>query len=304
MTTSSLDTTALQGLASITENYWRLSETVIPSMLIGPVRDHFEMLIQFLRGAPPQALYQPLIALAGETVQIAARLLFDMKDHQESAHYYDISIDLAQRAGNQALQVIGVVRKARDLLQYGYPKDAYALLQQAPPLSSQPGASVASAYRAAVEAKALSQLGETTACKQQLDQSAQWVEKIQPGDDPYWTSFDASLLGDFQGDCYIQLECYSDAQAVFQKAFQLSTASSPRHQSSVLVGLANTLMLHGQIEQSCLLASQALHITTQTQSWMILHYILGFRQKVEAWKNEPCVKSLDAQIAHVNASLF
>jgi transcriptional regulator with XRE-family HTH domain len=304
MPSSAIDKTAIEALESVTKKFWLLSETMAPSALIHSVVGHFEMLVQLLRSMPPSGLYQSIASLAAEVAQIAARLFFDIKGYKEALTCYDLSVEFAHRANNQVLEVIGITRKARDMLQNGYTQDAYALLQQAPHLSSQVGSSVASAYLTAVAAKALSRLDETETCKQKLDESRQFVAKIQPGEDLYWTAFDASLLCDFQGDCYLQLHCFSEAQAVFQEAFTLSDSSSLRHQASITVGLADALMQQGELEQSCSLVSKALEFTAQCQSWMILHYILTFRKGVETWKNMPCVQSLDEQIAHVSTRMY
>ena len=160
-----------------------------PSALIHPVVGHFEMMIQLLQSVPPSGLYQSLSSLAAEVAQIAARLFFDVKGYKEASSYYDLSIELARRANNPVLEVIGVTRKARDMLQNGYTQDAYAFLQQAPHLTSQVGSSIASAYLTAVTAKALSRLNEADTCKQKLDESTQFVAKIQPGEDLYCTDF-------------------------------------------------------------------------------------------------------------------
>ncbi len=302
-TTSSLDGSTIEAYTKLTQNFWRLSETAAPSLLISPVVGHFEMITQFLRDVPPLAFYQPLSSLAAEVAQIAARLFFDMKGYKDSTTFYDLSIELAQRAGNPVLQTVGIVRKARDLLQIGNPQEGYAQLQSAPQLSTQPGAAIAKAYLAAVEAKASSQLGESRLCLQKLHEAAQLVEKGHPDEDFYWTSFDASLLGDFQGDCYLQLHRLPDAQKAFQEALQPDNSSSLRHQASVTVGLANVFMQEGELEKSCHFVNQALDATLQTQSWMILQYILAFRHRLDTWQGEPCVKYLDEHINHVSRKL-
>ncbi|HVU69732.1 MAG TPA: hypothetical protein VHD63_21540, partial [Ktedonobacteraceae bacterium] len=146
-------------------------------------------------------------------------------------------------------------------------------------------------------------VGQTNDSLQQLDLSGEHVEEIRPGEDFYWTEFQASLLDDFRGDCYLQLHRFSDAQNVFQEALTLGKSSSLRHQSSVTIGLAEAMMQQGELEQSCALAGQALALTHQTQSWMILQYVHSFRDQLDQWKNEPCVKDLDEQIAYLRAEI-
>jgi hypothetical protein len=99
-----------------------------------------------------------------------------------------------------------------------------------------------------------------------------------------------------KGICFVRLNQPEAAVSSLNEALSTAGYSSLRRRSRILTDIATAYVLQGEIEEGCNFAHQALDLTQQTKSAMVLQRIHKFRTYVEPWKEVQAVKDLDQKL--------
>lgn len=298
--TSYLDTAALDDLSAITAGYWSISKNASLDMLSG-IAGHFSTLVQFLKDAHPDRVYQRLCSLASESAQILGKTFHEIKEYDLAWTYYKFALKVALDTGNTDLWAAGIGRVALLLIYWGEPHNALPLLQEAQrtPLHNQR----ISLWLAAIEAEIHAMMGNKDACLRLLDQAKAITLPASLADDRYSTGFDPSRAAGYEGACLVRLRQPKLALPALERAFALCEPTFPRSQSMLIADIGTVYAQFGEPKEACKFLHQALDMTMQTKSLVVVQRVCKARSELIPWKDSEEVKSLNDQITDTLTAL-
>ncbi len=297
---SSIDTSTLDHLEVITQGSWRLIPEVagiVSRNLLNYVLEQLQDVTQLLEVPQPTAIYKRLCSIAGELALIAGVMSGALQDNKAARAYYTVSIKASREAGNNALCAVGLTRLSLISIHNDQVYTALPLMQEAQRLTAQSGTTTTRSWVAAVTAEVYANTNNQIACLRALEQANAIGDNGLPGDDPYYTAFNPSLLAGYKGVCYMRLGQPETAQTALQGVLtQQLTPSSIYQHCYARADLATSYTQQREISEACNHAGQVLTLAAQTKSTAILHRIYTLRRELEPWKKEAPVKALDKQI--------
>lgn len=294
---SNLDETAVNGLASITKDYWQLRTKIGYRDLLNGFMGHLETVTQLLRYSHHSSIHQRLCSLASEISQRIGSIYFDMNDHLHAHIYYTVSIEAAQEANNHLLWAIGLGKMSSLPTYQGKAQEALSYLQQAQRVASNRDMPTIHTWLAAVEAEAHAHLGNSSACLQVLDRAEGLVDFIAPEEETYGIHFDRSRLAGYKGVCFLRLQEPNLALVALKEATAFNASLSLRQESIIVADSALAYAHLREVEEACKLASQALAMGFQTKSEIVTQRIRTLRDEVKQWEALQPVKDLNTQMA-------
>ncbi len=298
--TSYLDNEALDDLGTITATYWSLSKNVSVDVLSG-ISGHFSNIVQFLNDPHPDMIYQRLCALASENALILGKTFHDIKEYDLAWSYYKFALKVALDTGNTDLWAAGIGRVALLLIYWGEPHTALPLLQEAQrtPLHHQR----IHPWLSAIEAEIHADMGDTDTCLRLLEKTNESTLPASLADDVYATGFNPSRAAGYNGACFVRLHQPERALPSLEQALALCDPTSLRRQSTLIADIGTVYAQLGDPKQACRLLGQALEMTMQTKSLVVVQRVCKARRKLNSWEKSEDVKSLDDQIGMTFASL-
>ncbi len=293
---SRIDANTLAHLQTITKSYWQLRSSLTSRELFQGVLGHLETVTQLLQSPQPPTIHVQLCAIASEVAQITGQMSFDVNDYATAHGYYKAALEAANEGENKALYAVALGRMSFLHIYTGQSQKALVLLQRAHSIATNQTTATTRSWLAVVEAEAQANLNDATACYKALERAEPHIEQGIPDKDPYWTGYDSSRLSGYKGVCYLKLQKPENALIALQEALALAAPSAMRRHSTILTDLATAYVQQGEVEEGCKRADQALAITTQTKSAMVLHRIQKFRQLLEPWQSLSAVRDLDERL--------
>ncbi len=293
---SGIDAITLNYLEVITKSYWQLRTGISSRELLNGVVGHLQTLTQLLQHPLSEGNREHLCSLAGEVTQIAGQISFDMNDYSSALSYYKVSLEAAQEANNHALHAVALGRMSFLPVYSGHAREALALLQKAHRLAKANATPPSRSWLAVVEAEALANMQDEFGCLKALEYAEHAADQAASEEDPYWTGFDHSRFAGYTGVCYLRLQKPDSALTALRAALTHLKPEANRRRSTILTDLATAYVQQGEVEQGCELASQALSITKQTRSAMVLQRLQDFRYQLKPWENLQVVRDLDEQL--------
>jgi transcriptional regulator with XRE-family HTH domain len=295
-----VDETLITELKNITESYWSMRANISSHSLLKNVTSHLDSIIELLQYSYTEEIRKPLCSLAGTAAQLLGQMAFDMKDHTSAREYYKVSIEAAQEANDAALYASALGRMSFLFLENNQPEETLTLLEKSHKLAKLSATNVTSAWLFAIEAEAYASMNsssnQTTACLKALDQAEQAINQTATTTDPYKTGFNRSRLAGYKGVCFVRLNQPEAAISSLNEALSTAGYSSLRRRSRILTDIATAYVLQAEVEEGCKFAHQALDLTQQTKSAMVLQRIHKFRTHVEPWREVQAVKDLDQKL--------
>ena len=228
-----------------------------------------------------------------------------MHNYPAAEAYYQISIEAARSAGNHALWAVALGHMGFLQTYSGQPHLAIPFLQEAHRLAAQSTTATTRSWLAAVEAEAQANISKlngnftTTLCFKTLEKAELASNPEKPGEDLYWTGFNHTRLEGYKGVCYVLLHQTDAALAVLNKALGTIDPSSTYPRSVILTDLGTVYSQREEIKEACKYGSQALAITAESKSPIVLQRLFNFRQQLNAWANVSEVTQFDEQMRFV-----
>lgn len=294
---SYLDETALLHLAQIPKQYWQMRTTVGYRILLSGFLGHLETVTKLLQISQPPTIHQRLCIIASEIAQYVGAIFFDMKDYPSARAYYHVSIEAAQEANDYSLWAVGLGRMSSLPIYSDLPQKALPHLRQAQDLASRNSAVTTRAWLASVEAEAQANLHDELACLRALKQAEHFLGLSAAGDTPHEVRFDYARLLGYKGICHIRLEQPDEALESLSEGAKLIDSASVRQRSIILVDSAAAYVQKTEVEIACEHAIQALTLTDQTKSELVMLRLHDFRRIVKKWETASYVKDFDEQMA-------
>jgi hypothetical protein len=106
----------------------------------------------------------------------------------------------------------------------------------------------------------------------------------------------ATMLVGYKGVCYLRLQQPEAALLALNEGVKLIDSTSTRQKSIMIADSASAYGQQGEIEKACECAIQALTMTDQTKSQLVLQRLRDFRRDIKAWENTKYVRDFDEQM--------
>jgi transcriptional regulator with XRE-family HTH domain len=293
---STIDEEGFKGLDQITKTYWRLRTTLGYRSLLQGFLGHLETVTRLLHGSQSPIAHKRLCVVASEIAQFIGAIYFDMNDYITARAYYNVSIETAQEGGNHTLWATALGRMASLPTYSNYPREALPLLYEAQQVATDHSSASVLAWLASVEAEAYAHLHNEEACLRSLAHSEHFLKHLVKEEDPYSIKFDYSRFVGYKGVCYLRLKQPELAITALTEGMNLTNSLSPRQLSIIIADVAEAYRQQGQIEEACKLAIQALKMTDQTKSCLVLQRLRKIRLNLEPCKTLQSVEEFDAHM--------
>jgi transcriptional regulator with XRE-family HTH domain/tetratricopeptide (TPR) repeat protein len=297
---SYVDEEAINDLATITRSYWTLSKNASIDLLSG-VAGHFTTIAQLLKEPHPTPIYEKLCALASENALLLGKTFHDIREYDLAWEYYKFSLKIAQDTLNTDLWANGVGRIALLLIYWGQPQHALPLLHEAQ--KKEIHNQRLKPWLSAIEAEIHAMRGNIDDCKRSLERAKSVQLPTSLLDDTYATGFNPSRAEGYEGACFVRLHQPDLALPALEKAFSLCDPTSLRRRSTLLADRGTVYAQLGDVQTACSLILQALDMTAQTKSLVVLQRIYKGREVLDPWKGHPEVKILDERIFEMLTTL-
>jgi hypothetical protein len=224
------------------------------------VRFLADQVTPLLNGRHTEPVRQALFSAAAEATLLAAWMSYDSCQHGLAQRYFIQALQLAETGGDRMLAGSIMSAMSHQATFTGHYREAADLARAAVAGISVIGTDTLRAQFLAMEARALSRLGDTRACDLAMADAVTHFERRTVDDDPAWISyFDDSELAAELGHCHRDLN--RSAHAVDLAAHSLSPDGRfVRSDFFATMVLADAHAAAGDADQACAVAGQALSL--------------------------------------------
>jgi tetratricopeptide (TPR) repeat protein len=259
-------------------------------------------LIQYLRtevatllaGRYNEQTGRELFSAAAEATLLAAWATYDAGDsHGLAQRYFVQALRLAQAADNVLLAGSILDAMSHQATFLGRYREAANLARAARTGTAGVATATLTAHFHAMEARALAAAGDASGADRALGDAVRMFERRRPGDDPEWIAYvDESELSAEFSHCYRDTGRAADSITYAQRCLDAGPSSSARSDFFVTMVLAEGYLAHGELEQACATARQALDIGQRLKSARCAEYLRHFRHGVQPFAETAVVREL------------
>ncbi|MFE3073589.1 sporulation protein [Streptomyces sp. NPDC059247] len=230
-------------------------------------------------------------ALYGAATEIAQLLAWTAYDsgHHNLAHRYLVStLRLTQVTGDRMAGARILSNLSHQATFLGHHAQGLRFARAAVEGARHHATPRAMSLYTAMEARALARAGDPVGTARAMNEAERHFEKAETGDDPGWlTYFDAAELQGELAHCFRDLQQHRQA---VHHAHSAVTQTNPQYARTLgfcRMVLAQSLLLHGELEAAVDTASLALDEGDSLQSARFLGYVADFQQAVRSHDGHP-----------------
>lgn len=306
--------------------YRRLWCSTPTPALIGPALAHLSFVSQLLESSQGDAGRTKLATAASEAAEFVGWLSYDMGNLAAGYEHYQSAVAHAARSGNDHLRAYHIAGMSLWAGLLGDGQRAVELIDEATSLVPARGFPTAQAWLAAREACAYARVGDDSAAMEAIGRCEGAAERTRPGEEPWpWAfPFDESRVAMYRGTvCTILARpdlslpdlhrgmddlgppngsagsvgsVGSGGTRAGAKARTSSAESGPKLRALVLCDLAESYLFAEEVEQTCLLLSDAFAVGLQMGCDRILRRVADVRARLEPMRNVPAVRQLEEEM--------
>lgn len=261
-------------------------------------------LASLLRGSYTDEIGRELFKAASQATLLGAWMSYDAGLHGLAQRYFIQSLKLAETTGDRLLGAGVLDAMSHQATFLGKYREAANLARAARMGTATVGSHCAAAHFAAMEARALARLGDTSGCDRALSEAVREFERRNPEDDPadWFAYFNESELAAELGHCNRDLGRPVDASAYAAQSLGPVESGYARSDFFVTMVLADAYLDQGEPEEACRTALGALEIGEQLKSARCKAYVDEFRQRLLRVGDSPVVRDFVEQAS--NARLW
>ncbi|MFD9942299.1 hypothetical protein ACFWYW_19450 [Nonomuraea sp. NPDC059023] len=243
-------------------------------------------------GSYGEATGRQLASAAAELTRLAGWMAYDLEQHGLAQRYLIQALRLARGAADHALGgeiLAGMAHQAIYMGQHGHALD----LARAAQLSAgRAGVRTLLASAHVLEAHAHAGLGDARACGVSLNESEQAFAARRTEEEPAWLGyFDEAYLAAKFAHCFRDLGDGERAVRHARRSLQMD-GRFVRGRMFNLSLLSAGLLQHGELEEACAAATDALVLGAELQSARSRSYAADLRRRLEPHKQERAVQEL------------
>jgi transcriptional regulator with XRE-family HTH domain len=290
--------------------YRRLWASTPTPALMNPAVAHLNLVSQLLESSRSTAEQAELAAVVSEAAEFVGWLAYDMGHLARGYEHYQSAAAYAERSGNDQLRAYLIAGMSLWAGLLGDGERALRLMEEATSLVPSREAPTAQAWLAAREAVAHSRVGDAPSAMQALGRCERAAERSRPGEEPWpWAfPFDDARIAMYRGTVGTILAQPKVALPALHRGMDDlgpygggpggpatggSAEAGPKLRALVLCDLAETYLFAEEVEQTCLLLSEAFSIGLQMGCDRILKRVADTRARLEPHKHVPAVRHLE-----------
>jgi transcriptional regulator with XRE-family HTH domain len=274
--------------------FHQLYKELSPTELFPHVQQYLQAVTGLLEESQTIGVRRRLCSIAGHLAGLRAWLTFDLGDPTAAHIWYEAALKPAVEAEDEALA--GWLLGGRSLIP-SYSGDHAAALELIRRGQSHAGRSAnmaVQAWLAALEARGHAGLGDAAAFRQAQDLANNSVDRTQPDERRHGMDFRQDRLDVtyYEGTSLVTLRQPDAAQPVLDAAFAVQDPGHLKARSIVQLAVATTFAQQREVDQACVVASQALDLPADQRIGPITQRAYDLLRELEPWRGRPTVEDL------------
>lgn len=232
-----------------------------------------------------------LLSATAEMMQLAGWMTYDAGLHAGGEHYMTQALRLSLAAGDQALgaEILAALSHQASYLRDG--STAIDLARAAQKTAREHGLGALLAESLVMEAHGHACAGDEAACAKALSAAETALDRADRSADPQWIGyFDEAYLSAKFGHCFKELRQPEQAQRFAERSLDMDN-SYLRGRAFNLSLLATAHAQAGQVDEACVVGSEALTLVKGMRSARATEYIRGLRRELEPYADAPAVQT-------------
>lgn len=262
------------------------------AVALGQAFDHLQQVRRLMHTAAYSGTVgRDLRVLAGEITDMAGWLAYDAGQHDTARRLWTEALCAAQLTENDRLTVLVMTDMSIQATSHGNPREAVELTQAAQRAARPFATPRLLSLLSAREARAHALLGDAKKCHATLWQAEQLLDEGQHPDDQEWLGFWG--VADFFHHvalAHTGLGALREAEQARRAALDAVDPAYPRNESLYIVGLAESLIEQGQLDEGAAFASEALRRLPQVSSGRLRSDLRALRPQLAAGSGVPAVE--------------
>ncbi|MEU3963204.1 sporulation protein [Streptomyces buecherae] len=240
--------------------------------------------LPLLSGSHSDKVSAALFSAATEIAQLLAWTAYDAGKHELAHHYLVSTLRLTQVTGDRMAGSRILSNLSHQATFLGHEDQALKLARAAVEGARHHSTPRAMSLYTAMEARALARAGDGVGAGRAMHEAEKHFERADAsvGDDPSWLGyFDAAELQGELAHCFRDLRQHRNAVDHAQRA----VAQTDPHRYARTLGfcrmvLAQSLLLHGELDEALSMATRAIEEGTSLQSARFLGYVTDFQHEI------------------------
>ncbi len=291
---------------TLTLSYGQLRDGVSPAMLVMPVIDHRNMLMDALPRTKSSAHTSRVQRAAAQTAIIAGWLSFNLRQFGQALSHWTLAQALAQEAGDAALHsyAVGCQTRLHSRVHRGgqsvNPRTAVNLFDRAIELTSNATNPALRSWLLVNRAEQFADLGDARSCYCDIEAAVRVIGSLGPTDDVLWSRWTIARLDGYRGNCERLLRRPAEAIVIMEDSLKHIDARFPGR-ALQLSDLAAAYAEKREVEEACrLLADSFATARAAGFSEGLLRISEVRAAKLSDWKDAAAVRQLDDQLDAVD----
>jgi hypothetical protein len=274
--------------------FHQLYKELSPTELFPHVQQYLQVVTGFLEESQTIETRRRLCSIAGHLAGLRAWLTFDLGGPAAAHVWYEAALKPTVEAQDEALA--GWLLGGRSLIpSYGGDHAAaLELIRRGQSHGSRSTNMAVQAWLAALEARAHAGLGDTAAFRQVQDLANNALDGSQPDEHRHGMDFRNGRLDVtyYEGTSLVTLRQSDAAQPVLDAALAAQDPGHLKARSIVQLAVATTHVQQREVDQACVVASQALNLPSDQRIGPITQRAQDLLRELEPWRGRPAVEDL------------
>jgi transcriptional regulator with XRE-family HTH domain len=270
-----------------------------PIAMLPHLHEHLRAVTSLLQQSQPIRQRRRLCSIAGHLAGLRAWATFDLADRQGARSWYELALQPAAEAEDDAL--CGWILGAWSLLPSydGEPADALILIRRGQLHAMRSVDASVQAWLSALEARAHAGLGATRAFRDAQDAANQAIDRTRPEQRRHGMDFDRNRLDVtyYEGTSLVTLRQPERAQPILDHSLEVQGQGHVKAHSILQLALATTYVQQREVERACEVAVQALDLPSDQRIGPIDQRARDLLRELELWRSTPAVTTLAERVA-------
>ncbi|MET9344338.1 hypothetical protein [Nonomuraea sp. NPDC003804] len=242
-----------------------------------------------------------LASAAAELTRLAGWMAYDLEQHGLAQRYLIQALRMARGADDDGLGGEILAGMSHQALYMGQPAHALDLARAAQQSALRSGIHTLMSSCHVLEAHAHAGLGDKRSCAASLAAASRAFDRRTPGEEPAWLAyFDEAYLAAKFAHCYRDLGEGARAVQYARRSLDMD-GRYVRGRMFNLSLLSAGLLQCGELEEACTTATEALGLAGELQSVRTRSYALDLRRRLEPYRSEPSVVTLNERVAELSS---
>lgn len=263
------------------------------------LHEHLRAVTSLLQQSQPIGERRRLCSIAGHLAGLRAWATFDLGDRQGARSWYELALQPATEAEDDAL--CGWIFGAWSLLPSydGESADALTLIRHGQTYAGRGLDATVQAWLGALEGRAHAGLGDARTIRRAQDEANEVIERTRPEQRRHGMDLDGDRLdiAYYEGTSLVTLRQPQAAQPILGHSLEVQGQGHLKAHSILRLALATTYVHQHEVERACQVGLQALDLPSDQRIGPIDQRARDLLRELEPWRSTPPVVTLAERLA-------